>query len=343
MKFEDQTDSSREWIAKLWATRRVGYLLDQIRLHGESAELKDEIVTLARRWGVVTPYTAMLIIEDERRRNVPVAQRSMREMEFDNRAASNSAAGMDSLRSRDATGSQAVANSINTSGYKMAQNLQSAGEVAQQSSSHANFADQSGAALAKGPDAPSAAPAGSQSGRRLAGGAAVDAAAVAVVERGRRWRRRGGRWRGAGGGGGGEARGRGAAARRCAGSAPAYDPATPSINKDELNLGTQTTSGWQAGDATKDLGYRTITNYAQQTRVINNRSFFLNGNQWTDSQVQQMKSPAHVHVVFNSDAYFALIAKYPDAAQYLSLGNNITLELGGTVYDIVEEQAPTPK
>ncbi len=40
-KFEDKTDASKEWIGKLWATRRVGYLLDEIRLHGESSELKN--------------------------------------------------------------------------------------------------------------------------------------------------------------------------------------------------------------------------------------------------------------------------------------------------------------
>jgi len=34
--FDEKTDTSKEWIAKLWATRRVGYLLDEIRLHGES-------------------------------------------------------------------------------------------------------------------------------------------------------------------------------------------------------------------------------------------------------------------------------------------------------------------
>jgi hypothetical protein len=32
-----------------------------------------------------------------------------------------------------------------------------------------------------------------------------------------------------------------------------------------------------------------------------------------------------------------LIAKHPDAAQFLALGNNLTVEIGGTVYDIVEE------
>jgi hypothetical protein len=42
---EDPSD--HHFIATLWATRRVGYLLDQIRQHGENAELKNEIVTLA--------------------------------------------------------------------------------------------------------------------------------------------------------------------------------------------------------------------------------------------------------------------------------------------------------
>ncbi len=83
VSFEDKTDATNEWIGKLWATRRVAYLLDEIRLHGESTELKDEVVALARRWGVVTPYTAMLIIEDERRLGIPVASRSLREMEVD--------------------------------------------------------------------------------------------------------------------------------------------------------------------------------------------------------------------------------------------------------------------
>ena len=65
-----------EFIGRLWATRRVGYLLDQVRLHGENRELKDEIVELARKYGIVTPYTSYLIMEDEDRRNVPVQLRT---------------------------------------------------------------------------------------------------------------------------------------------------------------------------------------------------------------------------------------------------------------------------
>lgn len=70
-------DTDHAFIPRLWATRRIGWLLDEIRLRGESAELRDEVTDLARRYGVVTPYTAYLIVEDEERRNVPVRFRAM--------------------------------------------------------------------------------------------------------------------------------------------------------------------------------------------------------------------------------------------------------------------------
>jgi Ca-activated chloride channel family protein len=52
-----------EFIAPLWATRKIGYLLNQIRLHGESQELVDEIVELSIRYGIITPYTSFLVEE----------------------------------------------------------------------------------------------------------------------------------------------------------------------------------------------------------------------------------------------------------------------------------------
>ncbi len=66
-----------DFIPRLWASRRIGYLLDQIRLNGESGELRQEVIELARLYGIVTPYTAWLILEDETQRNVPLARRTV--------------------------------------------------------------------------------------------------------------------------------------------------------------------------------------------------------------------------------------------------------------------------
>lgn len=53
------------FIARLWATRRIGDLLNTIRLNGESQELVDSIVSLSIRYGIITPYTSFLIEEDD--------------------------------------------------------------------------------------------------------------------------------------------------------------------------------------------------------------------------------------------------------------------------------------
>lgn len=58
---EKQFDN--DFLPQIWAMRRVGYLLDQIHLNGESKELRDEISELGRRYGIVTPYTSYLVQE----------------------------------------------------------------------------------------------------------------------------------------------------------------------------------------------------------------------------------------------------------------------------------------
>ena len=52
-----------DWLPRLWATRRVGWLMEQIRSHGENRELREEIVDLGTRFGIVTPYTSYLALE----------------------------------------------------------------------------------------------------------------------------------------------------------------------------------------------------------------------------------------------------------------------------------------
>ena len=115
------------WIPRLWAARRVGWLLDEIRLRGESTELRDEVVRLAREYGIVTPYTAYLVLEDEARRGVPLELRSFREMEEDHAAAGSARDRLDSVRAEAKaperrSGAEAVANALSVLGLKRSVN-----------------------------------------------------------------------------------------------------------------------------------------------------------------------------------------------------------------------------
>jgi Ca-activated chloride channel homolog len=113
--FPDQT-SGDSFVPRLWAARRVGWLLDEMRMHGESLELKDEVIRVAREFGIVTPYTAYLVLEDEEQRGVAVNLRSFQEMENDRDAVDAARSRLDSVRQEAASeanraGASAVENS----------------------------------------------------------------------------------------------------------------------------------------------------------------------------------------------------------------------------------------
>lgn len=54
-----------ESVPRLWATRKVGQLLKEIRLHGENQELVESIVAISIRYGIMTPYTSFLVDESQ--------------------------------------------------------------------------------------------------------------------------------------------------------------------------------------------------------------------------------------------------------------------------------------
>jgi Ca-activated chloride channel homolog len=80
-------NSDNDFLPRLWASRRVGWLIEQIRLNGESKELRDEIIELGTRFGLVTPYTSYLATDgtmvnatrSEARRLAPAAANEMRQ------------------------------------------------------------------------------------------------------------------------------------------------------------------------------------------------------------------------------------------------------------------------
>ena len=61
---ESRDSSIGSQIPRLWATRKIGHLLNQIRLHGPDKETIDQIVRLSIRYGIVTPYTSYLVTEE---------------------------------------------------------------------------------------------------------------------------------------------------------------------------------------------------------------------------------------------------------------------------------------
>ncbi len=59
-------DAEHPWVARLWAKRRAEHLLADVRMYGETAEAKDEIVALSTEYRFATPYTSLVAHADPR-------------------------------------------------------------------------------------------------------------------------------------------------------------------------------------------------------------------------------------------------------------------------------------
>ncbi len=60
VSFPDATATGDAFVANLWAARRMGALLRELRLEGHNDALVKEVIELSRRFGIVTEYTAFL-------------------------------------------------------------------------------------------------------------------------------------------------------------------------------------------------------------------------------------------------------------------------------------------
>ncbi len=64
--FEYNVDFSRRsesdnLVPRQWAIRRIGFLLDEIGKNPSNGEIKEEIVRLSKKYGIVTPYTSFFV------------------------------------------------------------------------------------------------------------------------------------------------------------------------------------------------------------------------------------------------------------------------------------------
>ncbi len=126
VKIDFETDFATQenenaFVAKIWATRKIGFLLDQIRKNGADEELKNEIITLAKRYGILTPYTSFLVLEDQtpdriNLRETMAPSAAMPDAEFKSQRAKYS---VDRLQSLD-EGADAIGASREMNSLKMA-------------------------------------------------------------------------------------------------------------------------------------------------------------------------------------------------------------------------------
>lgn len=235
VKFPESA-TGNEFVPQLWATRRVGFLLDEIRLRGESKELRDEVVDLARRYAIVTPYTSYLIVEDEARRGVPVTMRSLQELDRDAATRGRLEQSWKALPAAKA-GADANYNARANKAFKDA-----------------------------------AAPA--------------EALSAVTTE----------------------------TSKAVAAATPAPGMAAPSAPV----LAKQMHQAQQAA------------------RVVNGKTFYQNGSQWTDATAQLQKAAKRQQIKFASEEYFRLLTENRDAAQWLALGRNVQFTLGDTLFEITE-------
>jgi len=66
------SEDSNPFVPQLWAARKIGYLLDEIRLHSNQ-ELIDEVVRLSKDYGIPTEYTSFLADDRKLTANLDLA------------------------------------------------------------------------------------------------------------------------------------------------------------------------------------------------------------------------------------------------------------------------------
>ena len=113
-------------------------------------------------------------------------------------------------------------------------------------------------------------------------------------------------------------------------AAPRRSSGTAAVPQ-SFNGGVQTYS-YPAAEDSRDHARQT----AQQSRFIAGKSFFLNGEQWIDSEIQKAPSSRKVRVQFNTPEYFDLLKKNAKVLAWLSQGRNVQFVLDGTIYEIHE-------
>jgi Ca-activated chloride channel family protein len=72
LTFSDE-ESGHTYLPRLWAMRRIGYLTEVAQDNGNNHEVVDEIITLSKKYGIISAYTSFLVTDPSENHRLPVA------------------------------------------------------------------------------------------------------------------------------------------------------------------------------------------------------------------------------------------------------------------------------
>jgi Ca-activated chloride channel family protein len=87
-------NDSYAFVERLWATRRIGELIDELDLNGKNEELIAELVMLSTKHGILTPYTSFLADETVRPELASVGNAASASKQLDRLSAVSGAGGV---------------------------------------------------------------------------------------------------------------------------------------------------------------------------------------------------------------------------------------------------------
>lgn len=80
-----EIDHDNPEVERLWALSSISEIMEQVRLHGETNDLRQRVVALGREYSLVTEYTSMVVVDEQEREELGMSssnsQRVKRERE----------------------------------------------------------------------------------------------------------------------------------------------------------------------------------------------------------------------------------------------------------------------
>jgi len=298
-----EADGSNNFLPRIWAARKLGYLVDQVRLSdnpGGKKEIIDEIVRLSREYGIITEYTSFLVDEQE------VQRLSLRDTAGKQLSASDLRDRKLSVDSEDKVRQEVARRAtqfgISGEGVTNQSGRANAFKKADQSFSRYQGANGSVNSFAYDGTTPLDS-LGRSRGAAAAGNYRYGAPGA------------GGRPGGFGGGGAGGYPGSGGTQRSPANRSTGMEGHGGATLKDQLS----------------DAG-NTIT-----VQAVNDRTFYLQANNvWQDHSFDPKKQNVTKIQAF-SEAHFALLKAVPSLAAYSSVGEEVIVRIGGNAVQIGKE------